>query len=122
MKPGTSVSRIPENVSVIERAKVTAGFANDVDDVNQYAPVMYAPTANGTADERRRAQPQMTANNPNVATNSLNTWAVPERTWREAANIGSPNMRSAEATPGPAPAMWAGMTTGTAPHASPPFT
>ena len=38
------------------------------DAVNQYAAVMYAPTANGTAFDRRREQPQMTAINPNVAT------------------------------------------------------
>jgi hypothetical protein len=40
MKPGVSLGRIPVNVSLAERAKVTAGFANDVDDVNQYAAVM----------------------------------------------------------------------------------
>ena len=34
-KPGTSAGRIPVNVSVSERASVTAGFANEVDDVNQ---------------------------------------------------------------------------------------
>jgi hypothetical protein len=34
---GTSASRIPENVSVKARANVTAGFANEVDEVNQYA-------------------------------------------------------------------------------------
>ena len=71
MKPGASLGRIPENVSVVERAKVTAGFANDVEAMNQFAPVMYAPTANGTAEGRRR-DPQITTNNPNVATNSLN--------------------------------------------------
>ena len=52
---------------------VTAGFANDVDAVNQYAAVMYAPTAKGVISGRWRATPQMTAINPNVATNSLNT-------------------------------------------------
>lgn len=31
---------MPVNVSVSERASVTAGLANDVDDVNQYAAVM----------------------------------------------------------------------------------
>ena len=67
------MGRMPENVSVIERAKVTAGFANDVEDVNQYAPVMYAPTAKGTTDDRRRAHPQITAKRPNVAMNSLNS-------------------------------------------------
>jgi len=73
MNQGTSSGRIPANVSLSDLAIVTAGFANDVDEVNQYAAVMYAPTANGTALDRRREQPQMTAINPNVATNSLNT-------------------------------------------------
>ena len=35
MKPGTSAGRIPTNVSLSERASVTAGFANDVEAVNQ---------------------------------------------------------------------------------------
>jgi hypothetical protein len=34
-KPGTFVGRIPENVSVSDLAIVTAGLANEVDDVNQ---------------------------------------------------------------------------------------
>ena len=34
---GTSAGRMPANVSLNERAIVTAGFANDVDAVNQYA-------------------------------------------------------------------------------------
>ena len=62
---------MPESVSVTERASVTAGFANDVDAVNQYALVMYAATANGTASTRRREVPQITARRPKVATNSL---------------------------------------------------
>ena len=33
--PGTSIGRIPENVSVSALAMVTAGFANEVDAVNQ---------------------------------------------------------------------------------------
>src|SRR2546421_1476220 len=35
MKPGTSEGRIPAKVSLIERARVTAGLANEVDAVNQ---------------------------------------------------------------------------------------
>ena len=73
MNQGASNGRIPTNVSLSDRAIVTAGFANDVDAVNQYAAVMYAPTANGTAFDRMREQPQMTEISPNVATNSLNT-------------------------------------------------
>src|SRR5580700_8579680 len=34
-KPGTSTGRMPEKVSVAARARVTAGLANEVDDVNQ---------------------------------------------------------------------------------------
>src|SRR5437868_957048 len=73
MKPGTSSGRIPANVSVAARARVTAGLANDVDAVNQYAAVVYAPTASATISGRRREQPQMTVSNPKVATNSLKT-------------------------------------------------
>jgi hypothetical protein len=40
MKRGTSAGRIPANVSDNARAMVTAGFAKDVDAVNQYAAVM----------------------------------------------------------------------------------
>ena len=36
----TSIGLIPAKVFEIERAKVTAGFANEVDEVNQYAAVM----------------------------------------------------------------------------------
>ena len=63
---------MPVNVSVSDRATVTAGLANDVDDVNQYPAVMYAPTANGTAEGRRREHPRITASKPKVATASLN--------------------------------------------------
>ena len=40
MNPGASMSLIPAKVSLADRASVTAGFANEVDAVNQYAPVM----------------------------------------------------------------------------------
>jgi hypothetical protein len=40
MNNGTSAGSIPENVSDKDRASVTAGFANEVDGVNQYAAVM----------------------------------------------------------------------------------
>lgn len=53
MKLGTSAGRIPLNVSVAALASVTAGLANEVGTVNQYAAVMYTPTANGTVDGRR---------------------------------------------------------------------
>ena len=40
MKPGASAGRIPAKVLLAALASVTAGFANEVDDVNQYAAVM----------------------------------------------------------------------------------
>lgn len=40
MKNGASIGRMPANVSLSDRAIVTAGFANEVDDVNQYAPTI----------------------------------------------------------------------------------
>ena len=40
MNAGVSAGRMPEKVSVNERARVTAGLANDVDAVNQYAAVI----------------------------------------------------------------------------------
>ena len=82
---------------------MTAGLANEVEAVNQYAAVMYAATANGTALARRRAHPQMTASSPKVATNSLKSCAPPERAWREAKKSGASNMMWAAATPAKAP-------------------
>ena len=81
MNAGTSGGRMPVKVSVIARAMVTAGFANDVEAVNQYAAVMYAPTANGTTVERRREQPQIVASRPKVATASLNAFGNPALAW-----------------------------------------
>ena len=40
MNAGTPAGAIPANVSDSERAIVTAGLANDVEAVNQYAEVM----------------------------------------------------------------------------------
>src|SRR5882672_3609640 len=123
MNPGASAGRIPANVSLAERARVTAGLANDVDAVNQYAAVMYPATAKGTIiGEGPRAQPQMTASNPNVATNSLNIWAGPERTCCDAKNNGSSNITWAAATPAKAPTTCPTRYGGTSDHARPPWT
>ena len=40
MKEGTSRERMPLKVFVSDLAKVTAGLANEVDEVNQYAAVI----------------------------------------------------------------------------------
>ena len=41
---------IPAKVVVNPRAKVTAGLANEVDAVNQYAAVITRPTSHGIAE------------------------------------------------------------------------
>src|SRR4051794_35234521 len=98
MKPGTSASRMPAKVFVAERASVTAGLANEVDDVNQYAAVIYAPTAKGTLPARSLTHPQITESKPNVARNSLNIWVLPARAWWDRKNKGSPNIPFAAPT------------------------
>ena len=40
-KPGRSIGRMPEKVLVRERAIATAGFANEVEAVNQRARVYF---------------------------------------------------------------------------------
>ena len=79
-KNGASAGRIPANVSVSVRATVTAGLANDVDAVNQYAPAMYAATANGIVAGRWRTPLRIVRIRPNVATVSLTPYARPART------------------------------------------
>src|SRR5205085_868380 len=74
-KPGTSCGRMPANESLAARAIVTAGFANDVDAVNQYAATMYAATAKGVTVGIRRLVEMMTPSRPKVATASLRSSA-----------------------------------------------
>jgi hypothetical protein len=45
---GTDSGAIPANVLLKLRATVTAGLANEVDEVKKYAPVIQAATVNGT--------------------------------------------------------------------------
>ena len=69
---------------------------------------MYAPTAKGTSPGRRRADPQITASRPNVATNSLVSCAIPSRRCCEAKkSAGCLNMTWATATPMKAPTICA---------------
>ena len=70
---GAMPAKLFENVGAI----VTAGLAKLVDDVNQYAAPMYAPTANGATDPRpERATPKITSNRPAVATASASQIAT----------------------------------------------
>ena len=61
---GACSGAIPENVSVKERAIVTAGFAKDVEAVNQYAAAIYNPTMGATADGRARSVPRIVMTRP----------------------------------------------------------
>src|SRR5690606_8437933 len=71
MKGSADSGEIPANVSVKIRPTVTAGFANAVDDVNQYAAPMYAPTAAPMKLVRPlRARTKITSTSPVVATTS----------------------------------------------------
>src|SRR5690349_18487786 len=49
MNAGTSTGRIPANVSLSERPIAMAGFANEVEEVNQYAPAIHAGTRHAAA-------------------------------------------------------------------------
>src|SRR4051812_24521235 len=61
MNPGRSVGRMPENVFVSDLAMATAGLANEVEAVNQYAAVMYRPTSQGTAVRWKRIPARIVA-------------------------------------------------------------
>ena len=58
-------------VSVKPLANVTEGFANDVDDVNQYPAVIYKPTDGATIALEKYLLPKIVIIRPNVAINSL---------------------------------------------------
>ena len=62
---------IPVKVSLNPLAKVTAGFAKEVEDVNQYPAEIYNPTAGATARVLIFLTPRMVIIRPKVAINSL---------------------------------------------------
>ena len=90
------------------RPTVTAGLANDVDEVNQYAAPIHAPTAAGAAPLRpERASANTSTTSPPVATTSASHRCPALRTVRENATAGSANMALARTAPPIAPATWA---------------
>ena len=102
---GTERGAMPAKVSLIVRASVTAGFAKLVEDVNQYAAVMYAPTANGATDARpERTTPNTTSSSPKVAIPSPSQSPLPVRALVDQSTAGSENMRLASSVPTTAPA------------------
>src|SRR5215203_2378282 len=107
MNAGVSDGRIPVNVSLSVRASVTVGFANDVDDVNHTAPIMYPLTANGTTTGFcSRDVPHITDKSPNAAINSPSHCAGPLLTFVAVITAGSENIRFARIVPNAAPNNW----------------
>ena len=108
MNIGADDGLIPAKVSDSVRATVTAGLAKLVDDVNQYAPPIQTPTANGTADARPvRTHPWMTSSNPIVATTSDSQSAPDDRLCVDRRTAGRLNMRLAMTAPMQPPTVWA---------------
>src|SRR4051812_47248287 len=96
MNAGADFGAMPANESVNMRPMVTAGLAKLVDDVNQYAAPMYAPTANGAALDRPvRTTPKITKSSPSVATISPSHRPPPERTSVDHSTPPRSNMRLA---------------------------
>src|ERR671930_440584 len=109
-KPGKDAGAIPAKVSLKARPTVTAGFANEVEEVNQYADPMYAPTAAGaTAARPDDANAKISTMSPAVATTSpSHRWAA-LRSFVDQDTAASPYIRFATTAPATAPTIWAGM-------------
>ena len=97
---------MPEKVSVQLRASVTAGLAKEVEAVNQYAAVMYSPTAQGTAEALKRNTQKIVVTRPNVATHSENHCAAPVRALALSWTSGRSNIACAASMPASPPAIW----------------
>ena len=79
--------------------RLTAGFANDVDAVNQYAATMYAATASGVIAGRVRPTQITTPSRQNVATALLISMPEPARTVWDQLTTGSSNIAFASIAP-----------------------
>src|SRR5437868_5125254 len=104
MNIGTELGAMPAKVFESVRAMVTAGLAKLVDEVNQYAPAIHSPTANGTARARPvRTHPWITRMRPMVATTSDSHSAADDRCLVDTLMAGSWNIRLAITAPQHAP-------------------
>jgi hypothetical protein len=91
-------------VSLNARPMVTAGLANDVDDVAQYAAPIHPATATGASAPRPdRASAKMTRTRPAVATTSPIHRCGAERAVLETETAGRANIRLASTAPPTAP-------------------
>ena len=76
-KPNTSLGSIPTNVFVKLLAMVTAGFAKNVDDVNQYPAVTVMPTSIAILSFAYFKPKRITKSKTSVEINSLNNIPAP---------------------------------------------
>ena len=90
---------IPVKVSLNPLAKVTAGFAKDVEEVNQYPAEIYNPTAGPTARMLIFLTPRMVIMRPNVAINSLKYIFNPLLSFAEIWRGSKPNIILAKMAP-----------------------
>ncbi len=82
-KGRTEAGAMPAKVSDSIRATVMAGLANDVLLVDQYAAVMWPPTAYATWEPRPdRTAPKTTSSSPKVATASASSRRCQCGWWR----------------------------------------
>lgn len=85
---------------------VTAGLAKEIEEVNQYAAPMYAPTARPTAADRpARTRAKITRTRTAVATTSPSRVPGVTRSFVERL-IGMANIAFASAAPPTAPVIW----------------
>ena len=86
---------------------VTAGLAKDVEEVNQYAAPIHAPTDQAACCIRPvRASVTISSSSPAVATASPSSTGPPPRRVPDTASAGTPNIASASAAPPIAPVIW----------------
>src|ERR1700716_3632788 len=100
MNGSTEFGAIPANESENIRPTVTAGFAKDVELVNQYAAPMYAPTAAADSEAQPvRASAKITAISPAVGTTSPTKCPMVNRSLVKISNAVLSNMTFARTAP-----------------------
>src|ERR1700728_4623601 len=96
MNPGTEAGAIPAKVPVKARPMVTAGLANDVDDVAQYAAPTHPATAAGASAPRPgRRRPKPPEARPGGRAAPPRPRVRGRRAGRDAVTAGSANIRFA---------------------------
>src|ERR671927_112557 len=96
----TELGAMPANESENIRPTVTAGLANDVELVNQYAAPIYAPTAAADRPARPvRGRAKISAMRPAVATTSPTRCPVVTRSFVEISHTRRSNIRLANSAP-----------------------